>query len=37
MAAEKPSVTKLVISLDQLDSVALSKTQLVGASSLKVI
>lgn len=37
MLAQKPAVTELVVPLDQLDPIALSQAQFVGAPGLKVI
>jgi hypothetical protein len=37
MFAEKPAVPKLVVSLDELDAIALDKAQLIGAACQKVV
>ena len=37
MAAEEPAVTKVVVSLDEFDAVALGQAQLVGAAGDKVM
>jgi hypothetical protein len=37
MTAEEPSITKLVVSFYEFNSVALRKTKFIGASSLEII
>lgn len=37
VATEKPTISELVISFYELDSVAFRETQFIGASSLKIV
>lgn len=37
MTAKEPSITKLVVSFYEFDSVSLRKTEFIGASSLEII